>query len=121
MKTIKLYQASSPSAIVTVKYCDTFLSKFLGLMFSKKLEENCGLILVEKKESRVNTSIHMLFVNYDITVLWLDSQMVIVDKVLAKKWYPIYCPQKPAKFVVELHSSKFDEYKLGDKLEILSA
>jgi hypothetical protein len=121
MKLVKLYRESSPSAVVTLKYCDSFLSKFLGLMFSKTLEKDLGLLLVEKHESRLNTSIHTLFMNYDITVLWLDSQMVIVDKVLAKRWHPCYCPDKPAKYVVELHSSKFSEYKVGEKLELLTA
>jgi len=121
MKWVNLKKKSSPSNAVTLKYCDTFFSKLLGLMFSKALAEDCGLILVEKNESRLNTSIHMLFMNYDITVLWLDSQKVVVDKVLAKKWHLFYCPQKPAKYVVELHSSKFSDYELGDQLEMLSA
>ncbi len=119
MKQAKLYRTSSPFSAVSLKYCDTFLDKLLGLMFSKELGKDSGLILVEKKESRLNTAIHMLFVNFDIAVLWLDSQGIIVDKVLAKRWHLFYCPQKPAKYIVELHSSKFTEYQLGDKLEII--
>jgi uncharacterized membrane protein (UPF0127 family) len=119
MKRAKLFRASVPSEFVTLKVCETFLDKFLGLMFFKALAEDRGLILVEKRESRLNTCIHMLFVNYDITVLWLDSQKVVVDKVLAKKWHLFYCPRKPAKYVVELHPSKFQDYALGDQLELL--
>ena len=85
-------------------------------MFSRELKPEDGLILVENNESRINTSIHMMFMNYDITVLWLDKQMVIVDKVLARKWVPFYIPKKPAQYVVELHHSKFSEYSIGDKL-----
>jgi uncharacterized membrane protein (UPF0127 family) len=121
MKWVNLKKKSSPSNAVTLKYCDTFFSKLLGLMFSKALKKDSGLILVEKNESRLNTSIHMLFMNYDITVLWLDSQRVVVDKVLAKRWRPFYWPKQPAKYVVELHSSKFSDYELGDQLEMLSA
>jgi uncharacterized membrane protein (UPF0127 family) len=120
MKWVKLKKKSSPSNVVMLKYCDTFFSKFLGLMFSKTLAEDHGLILVEKGESRLNTAIHMLFMNFDIAVLWLDSQKVVVDKVLAEKWRLFYYPRQPAKYVVELHSSKFSNYDLGDQLELLS-
>jgi len=41
--------------------------------------------------------------------------LVIVDKVLARKWIPFYFPKNPAQYVVELHPSKFSEYSIGDK------
>jgi len=85
-------------------------------MFSKALNQDCGIIIEEKQESRLNTSIHMFFMNYDITVVWLDEQRVVVDKALAKKWAPMYYPKKPAKYVLELHSSKYSDYSLGDQL-----
>jgi len=99
-----------------LKYCDTFVSKLMGLMFTKEIEQDSGIILVDDHESRWNTAIHMLFMNFDITVLWLDHRMIIVDKVLAKKWFPVYMPKKPAQYVIELHYSKFSEYSIGDKL-----
>jgi hypothetical protein len=85
-------------------------------MLSKELDPDYGIIIVEEKESRINTSIHMMFMKQDITVLWLNKQMEIVDKVLAKKWSPIYIPSKPAKYVLELHQSKYKEYEVGDQL-----
>lgn len=116
MKTVKIGKESQPFTIVYVKYCDVFLSKFIGLMFSRELKHDHGIILVENSETRINTSIHMMFMNYDITVLWLDKQLVIVDKVLARKWRPIYLPKMPAQYVVELHQSKFSEFSIGDQL-----
>ena len=116
LKIVKICKSSPPFAVVNVKYCDTFLSKFIGLMFSKELKPDYGLIIVENNETRINTAIHMMFMNYDITVLWLDKQMVIIDKVLAKRWLPIYYPKKPAQYIVELHQSKFSEFSIGDQL-----
>jgi uncharacterized membrane protein (UPF0127 family) len=116
IKSIKLSKSSLPLTVVNVKYCDTFGSKLIGLMFSKELKPDQGIILVEDKETRVNTSIHMMFMNYDLTILWLDKELVIVDKVLARKWVPFYISKNPAKFVVELHRSKFSDYSIGDKL-----
>ena len=85
-------------------------------MFSRDLQPDSGVMLVDKDESKANASIHMFFMNYDITVLWLDKNMVVVDKVLAKKWRPYYAPEKPAQYILELHESKFSEYAVGDQL-----
>jgi len=120
LKIVKIRKSSSPFTVVNVKYCDTFLSKLIGLMFSRKLKPDHGIVLVENNETRMNTSIHMMFMNYDITVLWLDKQKVIIDKVLARKWVPIYIPKKPAQYVIELHHSKFSEYSIGDKLIMIN-
>lgn len=87
-------------------------------MFSRGLKHDEGIILVDTQEGRINTSIHMFFMNYDITVLWLDKNLVVVDKILAKKWAPMYIPVKPAQYVVELHVSKFSEYSIGDQLVV---
>ena len=113
---VKLIKSSSPFTVVNVKYCDTFWSKLIGLMLSRELKSDHGIILVEDNETRINTSIHMMFMNYDLTVLWLDKELVIVDKVLARKWIPFYFPKKPAQYVVELHPSKFSDYSIGDKI-----
>lgn len=118
-KIVKLGKTSSLGAVVYVKYCDTFFSKFKGLMFSRELKPDNGIIIVEKNESRMNTAIHMMFMNYDITVLWLDNKMVVVDKALAKKWAPYYASKKPAQYVVELHRSMLSEYSIGDELVIV--
>ncbi|HSN95379.1 MAG TPA: DUF192 domain-containing protein [Anaerolineaceae bacterium] len=116
MLTVEIGKNPEISTRVNAKYCNTFLSKFIGLMFSKELKRDRGIILVENQESRINSSIHMLFMNYDITVLWLDERLVIVDKVLARKWRPMYLPKVPAQYVVELHQSRFSEFSIGDQL-----
>jgi hypothetical protein len=116
MKIVTFKNASSEDIGFRAKYCDTFFSKLIGLMFSKELPLDQGIILVEKTESRLNTSIHMLFMNYDITVLWLDKNLVIVDKVLAKRWRPFYAPIQPAQYVVELNQVCFSKFSVGDPL-----
>ena len=85
-------------------------------MFSRQLNIDEGIILAESRESRINTSIHMLFMYYDLAVLWLDKDLCVVDKVLAKKWFPFYFPKQPAQYVLELHPSQFSEYSIGDRL-----
>jgi uncharacterized membrane protein (UPF0127 family) len=116
LKTGILLNPSSPSTKIHIKYCDNFLSKAKGLMFSKQIPLDQGIILVEKKESKINTSIHMMFVNFNLCILWLDKNLVVVDKVLAKKWFPIYFPKVQAKYVVEMHPNQFPNFTIGDKL-----
>jgi uncharacterized membrane protein (UPF0127 family) len=116
MKIVKVSKSQTPGVSVKVRYCDTFFSRLRGLMFSKNLAEDTGVLLAEKGESRLNTSIHMLFMNFDLTVLWLDKDKVIVDKVLAKKWYPFYFPKKRAQYVLEIHPLKYDEFVVGERL-----
>lgn len=120
MKKAKIRKISSGTPVIYGKYCDTFLSKLIGLMFSKELKVDQGVILVEKKESRINTSIHMMFMNYDLAVLWLDKNLIIVDKILAKRWMPAYFPKKPAQYVIELHPSIFTDFSIGEQLSIES-
>lgn len=115
---VRLCKSSSPTSTLQVKVCDTFLSKLIGLMFSREIKPDYGILLVENRASRINSSIHMLFMNYDITALWLDKDMVIIDKALARKWAPFYMPKQPAQYVLELHPSKFTEYSIGDQLII---
>ena len=105
---------------IKIQYCDTFLSKSLGLMFRKALLPDEGIILADQKPSRMNAGIHMFFMNFDIAVLWLDPNLVVIDKAIAKKWRPIYLPKKPAQYVVELHCQMYDEYQVGDHLALRS-
>jgi hypothetical protein len=119
MKKILLKDLSQPKKTLELKVCDTFFSKFRGLMLTKELPRDGGIMIVEKGESKVNTSIHMMFMNYDITVLWLDKDKVLVDKVLAKKWKMYYAPKAPAQYILEIHPGRFDDFEIGDKFEVL--
>jgi len=116
LKTGILINQTLPSAKIQIKFCESFISRLKGLMFSKQILLDQGVILVENKESRINTSIHMMFMNFNLTVLWLDKELIIVDKVLAKRWVPIYMPKFRAKYVVELHSNQFSNFSIGDQL-----
>jgi uncharacterized membrane protein (UPF0127 family) len=91
-------------------------------MFRKRLEPDDGLLLVQgKHDSRIDTSIHMLFVPFDLTVVWINTDMTVVDKVIAKAWRPAYAPAKPACFILEIHPGRWDDYQVGDKVEIQDA
>ncbi len=85
-------------------------------MFQRSLDVNRGLLMVQKMESRANSAIHMFFVKMDLGVVWLDSSQKIVDIQLAKSWQPMYTPQFPAKYILEIHPQRLPEFKIGDQL-----
>jgi uncharacterized membrane protein (UPF0127 family) len=101
-----------------LRYCDSFLTRFIGLMFHPPLELDDGILLVGKNESRMDASIHMLFMRMDLTVLWLDAAFKVVDVVLARRWRPMYIPKSPAQYVMEISPLRYSEFKIGDRLHI---
>ena len=109
---------SSASIKINAKFCDTFWSKFKGLMLQKFLNENEGLLLVESRDSIINTSIHMLFMFFDITVIWINSDFKVVDKILAKKWFPFYFPHQPAKYILECHPCQIEKFQINETVNI---
>lgn len=100
-----------------VGYCDSFQCRLRGLMFRKSLGPDEGLLLVEKRDSRLDTSIHMFFVPFDLAVFWINSEMTVVDKIIAKSWHPAYFPKADAKFTLEIHPDRIGDYEIGDKVE----
>lgn len=100
-----------------VGYCDSFLCKLRGLMFRPRLALDEGLLLIEKRDSRLDTSIHMFFVPFDLAVFWINSAMTVVDKVIAKSWRPAYFPRTDARYTLEIHPDRFGDYEVGDKVE----
>jgi len=108
-------------ATFRLKYCDNFFNRLRGFTFRKAIGLEEGLVLVEKRDSKLDTTIHMLFVGTDLAVFWVDSSMVVVDKILARSWRPYYAPKFPASYVIELNPSQLSVFKIGDKLEFVTA
>ncbi len=96
--------------------CESFLQKLRGLMFYPSISMRDSRLFIEKEESKLNASIHMLFMNFDIAVVWLDRQLEVVDVIRARKWRPYYIPSRPAQYTLELHASRLNEFHIGDKI-----
>ena len=115
MQTIQVQNRSRPlSQPISAFYCDTFWSRFRGLMFRSSLEPNQALLLVDKKDNRLDSAIHMLFMNFDITAVWINTQKKVVDVKLARKGQLMLIPQRPACFVLEAHPSQYSYFQVGD-------
>jgi uncharacterized membrane protein (UPF0127 family) len=117
MKTITIENQNQPlPEHLQATYCDSFLCRLRGLMFRSSLAHNEGLLLVERRDSRLDTSIHMLFVYMDLGVIWINSEFMVVDSVLARRWRPAYASREPARYILEIHPSRLNEFKHGDRV-----
>jgi uncharacterized membrane protein (UPF0127 family) len=106
----------STGTILCAVIADSFFSKLAGLMFRKEIPLDTCLILSERYESIINTSIHMLFMRFDIAVIWVSADLKVVDKTIARKWHLAYFSSAPAQHVIELHPTSFKNFNIGDKL-----
>ncbi len=104
-----------------IEYCDSFLTQLRGFTFRSRLARDEGLVLVGRRDSRIDSSIHMLFVAFDLSVIWINSDMQVVDKVLAKSWRPAYFSKRPAKYVLEVHPEHWGDFEIGDGVEFKDA
>jgi len=106
---------------LTIRFCDTFFTQLRGLTFRSRLRPDEGLLLVGTRDSRLESSIHMLFVPFDLTVAWINSGMKVVDKRLAKSWRPAYFSKQPAKYVLEIHPNRWEDIEIGDMVQFKDA
>jgi uncharacterized membrane protein (UPF0127 family) len=117
VKYIKIInQTNSGSAPILAKYCQSFFCQLRGLMFKKSVPDDQGLLLVQSTESKVNSSIHMMFMRMDLAVIWINSEFIVVDRVLARRWKLAYFPKRAAKYVLEMGISHINDFNVGDKV-----
>jgi uncharacterized membrane protein (UPF0127 family) len=112
-----VHAGTGQTLVARARWCDTFAAKLRGFTFARTLP--AGLVLVEGKESRISTAIHMLFVFFDLGVLWVNEAGEVVDKVLARPWRLSYASQAPARYVVEAHPDVLQKVAVGDRVQFL--
>ena len=99
-----------------VRFAKNTLERTKGLMFEEKKKFNYALVFEFPIESKIGTSLHMLFVFFPIDVLFLNKNQKVVDKVTLQPFIPNYTPKKAAKYVIELPKGKTNGVKLGQKV-----
>jgi uncharacterized protein len=96
--------------------CRSFFERLRGLMFHAPIAQDDGALLDQQHDSKVDASIHMFFVSFDLGVIWLDSHYRVVDTRLARSWRPFYFPVQPARYVLEVHPARLGEFTVGDTI-----
>jgi uncharacterized membrane protein (UPF0127 family) len=110
-------RATGEVLLARLRWCASFGCRLRGLMLRRGLAPGEGLALVEARESRLDSSIHMLFMGFPLAVLWLDNELRVVDTRLARPWRPAYLPRKPARYIIEAAPALLDLVSIGDELE----
>ena len=115
---INITNLSRPLAqTIQARYCDTFFCRLRGLTFRKSLPFKTGVMLVQSRDSRLDASIHMLFMWMDLAVVWINSSLRVVDVKLARRWKLAYLPQQPARYILELPVDCLADFVVGDKVK----
>lgn len=110
-------KTSGKKILGNVKIAKTFFQKFKGLMLVKEFDY--ALVFVLEKESRIEASIHMLFMRTAIDVAFLDKKKRVVDlKKGLKPWALNYTPKRKAAFIVEMPEGTIEgKIRINDCLE----
>ena len=87
-------------------------------MFNKEIAPHAAIIFRDPSESHINAAIHMLFMNFDITVIWVNRHNRVADVQLARAWRLFYMPASPACITIETHPARFGDFTIGDEISI---
>ena len=64
-----------------------------------------------------DSSIHTMFMRFEIDAYFADEKKVIYDKVCLKSWR-FYKPKKRAKYIIETKKNKL-KLEIGDRLDFI--
>ncbi|MCX8025166.1 MAG: DUF192 domain-containing protein [Thermanaerothrix sp.] len=101
-----------------VRLCASYWERLRGLMFQPRLAPFEGILLVESREGRLETAIHMLFMRFDVAVIWINRAHRVVDICHARPWELMYVPQQPASYILETHPNYLAYFTVNDEIEI---
>jgi hypothetical protein len=118
MPRIAVHNQTHPLAKpLQVTHCRSFMERLRGLMLHAPIGLEDGAMLDQKRASKVDASIHMFFVGFDLGIIWLDTDHKVVDIRLARSWRPLYFPTQPARYVLEIHPARMGEFFVGDTIQ----
>ncbi|MDG6243039.1 MAG: DUF192 domain-containing protein [Methanolobus sp.] len=87
-----------------IDFACSLFEQVKGLMFSRKIADNYALIFVMKRAQRV--SLHMLFVNYPIDVIFLDENKRVIKTSSMRPWIGTCTCAGKVKYVIETSHGK---------------
>ena len=88
---------------------NTFVDRLLGYMFRKTPHHNAIIFTP-------CNSIHTFFMKFNIDVLFLDKNYVVIDKKSNLQKNKVIFPIKEVEYVIEAKTGAFDNINVGDKI-----
>ncbi len=101
---------------MVLEYCEAYWCKLRGLAWRRKLVKSGGIVLASKSVNKRDSAIHMMGMFFDLSIIWLDGNMQVVDKALALKWRSFLVPKTAARYVIECAPSRIHEFGIGDHI-----
>ena len=117
MKYVVLINKSKGTKIGKLDLADSFMSRFLGLMFQKDIGR--GLILkLPSSRSRHGSAIHMFFMRFPLDIVFANADKKVIDIISIDPW-KTYTPKTPAKYVIEMEKGSINRFniEIGDELD----
>lgn len=93
-----------------LKHANHFFTRLVGLMGTKSLPNQHGLLITPCQQ------IHTHFMRYPVDIIFLDKEMVVLEKVVALKPWKFTRFIKQAKHVLEVPAHTADKVGVGDQL-----
>jgi len=112
VKKARVRNVSSKKNLGEFELCDSFFSRFRGLMFRKKPVK---LLFVFPFTAR--HAIHSLFVFFPFTAVFLDERKRVVDALDVEPFSLYAAPRAPARYALELPVSEKPPARKGDRIE----
>ncbi|MCS3923482.1 DUF192 domain-containing protein [Methanosalsum natronophilum] len=92
-----------------VEIADTLYKQIKGLMFRKNIDNDYALLFILEKEKF--SSVHMLFVNFPIDVLFLDENKKILNISSIRPWIGFSYSSK-TKYIIEMKAGEARKKRL---------
>ena len=113
-----LYLKKYDKKITDIRIADDFFSRLMGLMFREDAKVPLLFEIPQKVNSRKRSSIHSLFMRFDIVLVFIDGNNLVYEITDLAPWN-YYVPEKSAKYIVEFDKKEFNNcLKIGDEIEI---
>ena len=113
-----LYLKKYDKKITDIRIADDFFSRLMGLMFREDAKFPLLFEIPQKVNSRKRSSIHSLFMRFDIVLVFIDGNNVVYEITDLAPWN-YYVPEKSAKYIGEFDKKEFNNcLKIGDEIEI---
>ena len=113
-----LYLKKYDKKITDIRIADDFFSRLMGLMFQENAKVPLLFEIPQKINSRKKSTIHSLFMRFDIVLAFIDENNLVYEIADLTPWN-YYVPEKSAKYIVEFDKKEFNNcLKIGDEIEI---
>ena len=85
-----MLKVGNKTLMKNVRTCKTSWQRMKGLMFEDKKKFNYALVFAFPKESKIGSSLHMIFVFFPIDVLFLNTKKAVIASAITIKYVKLF-------------------------------